>query len=674
VAADGIITIGGFTLEGWHFGESMNSHVITVLPSGVQSTVSYTYATVADREGLAAGSVTATEVSDKYNVHTFTANPVNAGWYIVRAQAVGATNSAVAYYLFRIEKAEVEAPALTVNAQNSKYSGAVLTVSVTYATTAFMSSDTTWSGSNGSATLSATNQGSYHATFNLVNSANYTWKSGIRTGNLVSIDGVTRLSLAIEGDALVYTWTVIPATDNTVSWSYGVVNGENVSLENGLAITYGDEFTLNTSSRYLSATISLEYAPRGENDTQAPATGWSTNKAYLGGNYWVRVRSRSSNGNFNDAQATLKLTINKKALNIRVTGSLVYGQAFDEGRFAYEIVDSLTSAEMSRITGTPVAYTLSTGSLDRNKLTVRTYALTLGSKTENGIAVVDGLSSNDFYFPVANVSGTLTVSKASILVQIGNAASYYSEAIDYTSAIEGLQLIGGSLADWESDTDLNELLKPTVVSDVNETSNVGNYAIRCTAYDNGNYDVTFYNGIYRVEQLRIRIEISSGGGTYGDEVIEGARVTGIFKESDDAPITDAELKFSYIYTGVSNDGTWRYENGLSTSECPTLAGTYTATAVNPENENYLLVGTSSVPFVVAKMSIDADAITVPNQAYTGNALSPSIIDDVYNVDGQEIYRVRPVSNCVNAGTYQITLVMNDFANMKWLGSDVEERT
>ncbi len=669
---DAIVSIINLKISGWVFGQDANSAEFDIYPTGVQAERNSAYAYLGQRSGLTAGGVSAADVTGKYQLQDsdFNAVPFHSGWYMLRASAVGANNTAQAYYLFYIEKAQVDAPTLNVGKENNnyRYTGHQLVVNATFPTIVLINSYSgSWEGAEDNARLFAVGQGTYQATFSLSNTSNYQWNENVVTKNLVTIDGNVHLRLVRNGDTLVYYWTVRPAADNTVRWT----NGRDT-----LEVIYGDPFSFSANAHYPSASIVYEYAPRTESDTQAPAAGdesWTANKPHYGGLYWVRARAYSVDGNFNESIVTLKLTIAKKALSLHVTGSLVYGQAFDEGRYTYEIVDTLTRNEQIRIYGAPAAYALANSALNWNRLNVDVYALTLASKTENGIEVVDGLSSDDFYFPVANVSGTLTVSKANLLVQIGNAASDYSETIDLTSAIDDLAIIGGTLAAWERDSSLNSLLDSTIVTDATATSNVGNYAIKCSGYDNGNYNVTFYNGIYRIDQLRIRIEIASGGGKYGDETIEGARVTGIFKEADDTAVEDENLTFGYIYTGVSNDGTWRFENGASTDVCPTLAGTYTATAVNPDNGNYLLVGTSSVPFVVAKMEIDANEITAPNQAYTGNALSPSIVDNAYNVDGKEIYSVQPVGNWVNAGTYEITLVMKDFANMKWLSVDVQER-
>ena len=351
-----------------------------------------------------------------------------------------------------------------------------------------------------------------------------------------------------------------------------------------------------------------------------------------------------------------------------VSGTLVYGQTFAQATLGYEVTGFVgRDTQGNSLTVTDgVEYILADAGVNGNELHVRAggYALTL--KASGGM--VAGISSDNYYLPIENVGGTLTVEKAAVTVRIGSVNSYYREAISLAAAEEGLSLVDGAIALWDDGTDLKRLFGITLTTQATVTSAVDNYEITCSGWNNDDYAVAFFSGTYRIDPLQISVDIKPGGGTYGDASITGVTVEKVYKTVNGhrSEISSDGITFNYVYSGVNNAG-----DAYNSSECPKDAGTYLATVLNAAGGNYVLTGTASVPFEVKKKEIDAGLITVVRKTYTGEPLKVEIRDDVYAEGTYEL--LNPDRTFVNAGEHTVTLRMKDFCNMKWKSVDIAER-
>ncbi len=266
-----------------------------------------------------------------------------------------------------------------------------------------------------------------------------------------------------------------------------------------------------------------------------------------------------------------------------------------------------------------------------------------------------------------------TVERKRVSVSVGNASGVYLENID----LDGVSLeITSGLSASLTTAQIKQMLGVKLSTTAGSDSTVGRYAITATA-TNGNYAVEFTNGEYTVTELRVRVEISAGGGEY-DGVIKDAVVTHIYtvnaSEEKDL-IGDDILEFSYRYSGVSYSGV-----SVNGTTRPTLAGMYIATVTGiTNNANYILdlsAGDVSVPFVITRKVINAGKLVIESAPYTGGAIEPIVKDEFYNIDGEVIYSVVPHADFVKGGTYEFKLRLADADNYRWMSVEdgVAERS
>lgn len=146
-----------------------------------------------------------------------------------------------------------------------------------------------------------------------------------------------------------------------------------------------------------------------------------------------------------------------------------------------------------------------------------TFAAT--DEKENGVDVVKGFSSKNYYLAIDNVSGYINVSKRSLTIQIGSSSSIYSDEVDYTDAYKNIVIVGGDgLTTWDAAAlaelggSYEDLLDIMLYTSATRTSNVGSYTISVQSYDEANYDISFYSGVHTIERMEISVDIAQGGG------------------------------------------------------------------------------------------------------------------------------------------------------------------
>ena len=188
----------------------------------------------------------------------------------------------------------------------------------------------------------------------------------------------------------------------------------------------------------------------------------------------------------------------------------------------------------------------------------------------------------------------------------------------------------------------------TVFVVTGEAVGAGAYAIGGSA-TNTNYDVTFVQGVFTVEQREVTVAIDAGGGTYGGQITSAtAQLSG--------GVAGDDLRVVLTYTGTANSGT-----DVNGTECPSLAGTYTVTAslAGGAAANYVLVGTHAATVIVARAYVSVPEIA--SKEYTGRALTADIAKN-------DLYTAEQGADWVNAGSYTVTLTLTDANNYRWEGA------
>ncbi len=593
--------------------------------------------------------------------------PQDAGWYIVCASYAGSDEyaAAAAYYLFRINKFAVGAPVLGIITEgenkNDMFTGSRLSADVMHNAQAYITSfDGDRSAISGGTRLFVTNANvdGYTVRFALLNSSNYMWDAD----DLAKYPDIQTETVNGTIVAVMLKWHVARADVNDIIWNDSLIwNEQKQTYE----LTYGDAYSIAARATYTNAVRYLYAADNGTDPSNI--TAWSTERPYAADRYYIKAEC-DGNDNYVSAVDYRKIFIDKAVLTAVPYGSMVYGDKFSFGVCDFDLF-GYVDAEDARITRDPalIRYSFVDGTLNTDALDANPgYALTMAV---DGDGYVVGVTSPNYYIVLRN--GVFAVEQKRVTVGIGSGGtSVYLENIDPS----GVTLTALSGLDGDPDTaQITELLKVVLEISAKKGDTVGRYTVNARSL-NGNYAVEFIAGEYTITELRVRIEISAGGGEYEGNITE-AKVEHIYTvnaaENKDI-IGSVELKFSYRYSGRSYSGV-AYNGDVP----PTLAGTYIATVTGIVNDsNYILdlsAGDVSVPFIITKKVIDAGKLKVDPKLYTGSPLIPEITDGYYNINGETIYTVLPHGDFVDGGTYTFTLELTDEYNYKWLASDVAVR-
>ncbi|MDE5896769.1 MAG: hypothetical protein K2H43_03015, partial [Clostridia bacterium] len=464
----------------------------------------------------------------------------------------------------------------------------------------------------------------------------------------------------IDGSTVTFVWTVAPATDHTVSLS------DTSVLEN---LVYGRSYGDPAATASYHGAIKIEYLVDGV---------WTTDRPVAANTYKVRAVSAATPNYYakTPGQAAIsgefEFTIARETLTVTPYGTAVYGVPFSTaGGAGYRLEYSgfQRNDDESDVSGQGT-YRLVTVPAHMN---AGEYALTLVTNEESGF--VTGLSADNYVIVVKE--GVFTVTPKNISVTVGEISATYGDEIDlthftaYAAALEYGEEIGvlGITLSFRGSAPEGGMKRT-----------VGVYQLNAD-WDNDNYTVTFLShGVYVVSAMDIRIEIAAGGGVYLGNIV-GATVTSIVKvwvnaegieqTESIAGRTDIRVpQFTFGYYGTANDSAaWNYDYLNVQTAMPTLAGNYTAIAQGTETNNFNLLNSPSVAFVIARREIDGSLITTQDGVYTGSELTP-----VINENGYEDLYTPAFGSYVNAGTYEVTLTLNDPANYKWASVDIPERT
>ena len=166
-----------------------------------------------------------------------------------------------------------------------------------------------------------------------------------------------------------------------------------------------------------------------------------------------------------------------------------------------------------------------------------------------------------------------------------------------------------------------------------EGTNADNYSVSCEEKVSG-----------KITAKSVTVAITANGGSYGSVKGAEAVLDGV-ADSDKGAIP-----VKLTYTGKDNNG-----NDYHSEDVPTQAGTYTVTA-SVENGNYVLEGSTTAPFVIAKAEVPVPEIA--SKEYTGEAQKAEIEDT-------DFYTVTKNEGGEKVGSYSVILTLKDTSNYKW---------
>lgn len=604
------------------------------------------------------------------NTLLYNATPRYAGWYVLCASySYGEYSAANKYYLFKIDKATVGAPVLGIvtegEGKNDMYNGNRLTADVTHSAQAYVDEfvgDRSILANGTRLSVLNANESGYTVRFALKDYANYMWDEAAIGGD-DAIEIVRNDKNEIT--AVILRWVVNKADKHDVIWNASAIWNDAASR---YELTYGDSYSISARSTY-SSSVKYAYAPDTGVDYDDIGE-WSGVLPTSAGDYVVRVVC-DGNDNYVPALGYRAVHIGKATLTATPYGSIVYGDAFSYDACDFRLSGYRNSARPEIVRDDSlIAYVLADGALDTANLDAGDYKLIMRVDA-NGYVL--GVTLDNYNVTLAADGGVFTVERKRVSVSVGNASGVYLENID----LDGVSLeITSGLSASLTTAQIKQMLGVKLSTTADSDSTVGRYAITATA-TNGNYAVEFANGEYTVTELRVRVEISAGGGEY-DGVIKDAVVTHIYtvnaSEEKDL-IGDDILEFSYRYSGVSYSGV-----SVNGTTRPTLAGMYIATVTGiTNNANYILdlsAGDVSVPFVITRKVINAGKLVIESAPYTGGAIEPIVKDEFYNIDGEVIYTVVPHDDFVKGGTYEFKLRLADPDNYRWMSVEdgVAERS
>ncbi len=243
------------------------------------------------------------------------------------------------------------------------------------------------------------------------------------------------------------------------------------------------------------------------------------------------------------------------------------------------------------------------------------------------IKVSAGLSPN-YTFSVVN--GTLTVSKAPLILTADDKSKVYGAALPTFSASYA-GLVNGDTPARLGKVSFNTEAKPS--------SGVGTYAITPTLPSNANYSLTFKQGTLTVTKAHLTVTADNANKTYGDPLPDfTATYTGLI--NGDTPSTvGSVLRFSTSATATSPVGTYPIEilEGTSANYELTLKpGTLTIARalLNVTAEDKTKLYGAAVPALTAKYegfvngdSVDSltQPVTFVTTATTGSAVGGYLI-------------------------------------------------
>jgi len=391
--------------------------------------------------------------------------------------------------------------------------------------------------------------------------------------------------------------------------NYNVVNGTTVVLEVTKATLTA---TANNQSRTYGAAnpvFTISYSGFVNGDTPAvldtaPTTSSAATVASPVGTYPINVTGGADN-NYNFTYVNGTLTVNKATLTATADNqSRLYGAANPAFTISYS--GFVNGENPSVINSAPLATTAATVTSN-----VGTYPITVSGGTDDN-------------YTFNYVSGTLTITKATVTATAANATRVYQTAnpvftINYTGFVNG-----------EDFTVLNTL--PVASTAAVLSSPVGTYPITVSGGDDNNYTFSYVSGTLTI-----------------------TRATPVVTWNNPSPITyGTALSATQLNATASVAGTFTYTPALGTI---LNAGANQILTVNfspSDAANYNAVNGTTVQITVNKAN-PVITWSNPSAITYGTPLSATQLNATANVSGTFTYT--PASGTIlNAGANQVLSV------------------
>ena len=450
-------------------------------------------------------------------------------------------------------------------------------------------------------------------------------------------------------------------TDATRTWK--ITTGTNkVTFANASeTFTYDgrNTYLINVSADF-GGNISYSYKPQGN-----ASADWISGKPINAGTYILKAESTANGDIYTSDAATITLVIEKATLFATPSGSVVYGNAFDEnGGYGYTVtgfVNGQTSAGVEP-TMDNVKYTLTDAS--GNSVTglpavgvVYRLGLKLNGETVDGVEYAN--------YVVKLTLGTFTVTPRPVTVTVPARSSVYGDGID-------LLWDGVTVKDAQGNTSFGTLDYSAVLGFIElqieddlgnkyphgSTPNANRYvysAVCKTGSESeyANFDVSFAYAQYTVNRRQISIKdvkITEGN----VDTVQATRVNSLNNAGNSEISILQSLVYTYSGANVTGGSTTVFENVKK-------VGSYTVTVTigSAYANNYELTGITSYSFTVSKRSLISEDIVIESQVYTGGALVPKVTYKGYDEERFDELFIVTYGDWKNVGTYSVLVTIRN---------------
>ncbi len=360
-----------------------------------------------------------------------------------------------------------------------------------------------------------------------------------------------------------------------------------VGVDLELSKTYGDDpFTLDATGE--GGTVIYE-----SSDEAVVTVDENGEVTIVGAGEAAITISIADSSNYNGTETTITITVNSaKLANVTVEqdGTLTY----DGTAQTAEVTAGATTADG---TDDDVAFTYSTSEEG-------TYTAEVPAFTNAGTYTVYYRAEAENH-TTASGSFTITIAAKSVTASISGTTEKTYDGTTDTTAEQGLSIELSGVVEGDTVTAAAESYTYDS-EDAESASTIIATGIALSGEDAGNYKLTSTTATTEgsITAKEITVTITANGGTYD------GTITAATAELDG--VTDADegsIEVTLTYTGMANDGT-----EYSSTEVPTLAGTYTVTAVVSDS-NYSLTGTTTAEFVIARATYDMSGVSFTDTTY-----------------------------------------------------------
>ena len=351
----------------------------------------------------------------------------------------------------------------------------------------------------------------------------------------------------------------VPGTYAITASGAEAKNYEMSYVAGTLTITRQADVTVKAQSytiKYGDELPEFDFTSEGAELTGTPLLSCEATSASSVGTYPITV-SKGSVENYNVTYVAGTLTIEKASLTVKAQdATMTYGEALPSFDASYEGFKNNDDAAV--LTTAPTMSTVATPAS-----AVGTYEITAnGAEAQN--------------YEMNYVKGTLTISKAALIVTPKNASMTYGDALPTFEVIyEG----------FKNDDDASVLTTlPSTTTAATPSSTVGTYAIAADGAEAENYVISYGSGTLTIEKAPLTITSQDCTMKQGDPLPAFNATFEGFKNNETSSVLTKLPKFGCEATSASEPGT--YDINVSGAEAQNyeiayVKGTLTVTQADP---------------------------------------------------------------------------------------------